>query len=62
MTTRVAELDLLDPGPPPAVAPDYLDVADLDEDKPTAARGIMFAAVISLPFWALVGFTLYLLL
>jgi hypothetical protein len=37
------------------------DAADGDERTP-AARGILTAVLISTPFWALAGFTMYLLL
>ena len=33
-----------------------------DHDRTSAVRGIMTAMVISAPFWALIGFTIYLLL
>jgi hypothetical protein len=66
MATHLAEADLVDPGMVHGATgrPQPADDNDLTEDdeRSTAARGIVTAALISAPFWALFAFALYLLL
>jgi hypothetical protein len=66
MATQLAEMGLPDPpmacetvGRPRTVCDG--EVAE-DDDRPAVARGIVVAALISTPLWALVVFTLYLVL
>lgn len=44
----------------PLSAYDGRDMAN--DDRLSAARGIMIAALLSLPFWALIAFAVYLVL
>ena len=64
MATRLAEADhprmVHEAGGHALVTPDS-DAAD-DDERPTAARGIVAAVLLSAPFWALFAFTIWLLL
>ncbi|MDB5400545.1 MAG: hypothetical protein JWQ55_2563 [Rhodopila sp.] len=66
MATQLAEAALIDPrlvheaaARPPAT---YDSNATQDDDRTTAGQGIAVAMLISVPFWALIAFTIYLLL
>jgi hypothetical protein len=66
MATQLAEAALIDPrlvheAPvrPPAT---YDSNAAQDDDRTTPGQGIVVAMLISVPFWALIAFTIYLLL
>ncbi|WP_428535111.1 hypothetical protein [Rhodopila sp.] len=64
MATYVAETELVDPQAfqapvaRPNLAAEFRGTADTDG---SAARGILIAVSLSLPFWVLVGFAIYLL-
>ena len=65
MATHLAEADLTDPrvrqgATAGLLTPDYRDESD-DAEQPSPVRGIRTAILISMPFWALVAFTVYLL-
>jgi hypothetical protein len=65
MATHLAEAELTDPrvrhGAATRIpAPDYRDDTG-DGDQTNPVRGIRNAILISIPFWALVALTLYLL-
>jgi hypothetical protein len=65
MATYLAEAELADPKLVHEPVMRSLNVADTittGEGGGSPARGIMIAALISAPFWALVAFTIYLLL
>jgi hypothetical protein len=64
MATYLAEAELADPKlvHEPVMRLNVADTITTGEGGGSPARGIMIAALISTPFWALVAFTLYLLL
>lgn len=65
MATQMADADLLDPPMVPAeVVPPQTAIDSHgaeDEGHFLAPRGIIIAMLISLPFWALIAFTVFLL-
>ncbi len=65
MATQLADAELLDPPkdhPPIARSQTIFEpyVAE-EEGRSLASRGIVIAMLISLPFWALIAFTIFLL-
>ena len=64
MATYVAEAELVEPralhspAPRPNLAAEFRGTADTDG---SAAKGILIAVSLSVPFWVLIGFTIYLL-
>jgi hypothetical protein len=65
MATHLAEADLIDPRPRHQATARVRAADDRDEIDDGArhnpARGILIAALISMPFWVLIAYTLYLL-
>jgi len=65
MYTHLADAKMFEPT---IVDPDEPDASlnasnvDDDDDRLSPAKGILGAVLISVPFWVLVGFTLYLLM
>jgi hypothetical protein len=47
------------PPPPP---PLFEAIEAEDDDRLAVARGVLGAVIISMPFWILIGFTIYMLL
>ena len=66
MATQLADAALIDPRtiqqPAGRSVTGYDSEAMPDDGRLTAARGIVTAVLISTPFWALIAFTVYLLL
>lgn len=62
MPPRTANLEFQSPSTPPTLSaagdPDVL----ADDDRLITSRGVFAAVLLSLPFWGLIAFTLYLLL
>lgn len=63
MATQLGDVDVLERIAPASTTTvqEKLKDLELDDGRPTAARGILFGIAVSMPFWGLVAFTLYLL-
>ncbi|WP_428488651.1 hypothetical protein [Rhodopila sp.] len=65
MATYVAETELVEPRALhlPAARPNLAaEFRGTDDTDGSAARGILIAVSLSVPFWMLIGFAIYLLL
>jgi hypothetical protein len=62
MSTHIVELDHARSGPPAIVAGGSVDDGPSPERPLSVARGITSAVLISVPFWMLFAFALYLLI
>lgn len=63
MATQVGDIDVLERLSPPTrpAVQHHIDEELLEDGPPNTARGILLGIALSIPFWGLVAFTLYLL-